>query len=308
MAVRSKTQIVNNITNNLADNNAGLISAADIRNNMLDIVDSINAIVGSGNFDGDTPFSPNNVRAKIDTINKTGGFFIAESGIVFPNAVGQQTQIMPYPGPGGISHNTLNNLTEENPHTQYMSIDGINKAIGNMPMGNAWINSSGNLSIATNNRGFKFEYTTGASGEIIHVGSNSTIKFDRDNSYTQSGKGFAQAWISFNGSGTMSVLSSYNVSKLQKVNQGRYKVFFKPNTFANNLYVAVGNSNAVGGNGSAEDFDINTVGIVERDKDYVTFYVKSDDNEYVNAAVNDLVVFGNASGVTPEASPTIEIL
>lgn len=69
--------------------------------------------------------------------------------------------------------------------------------------------------------------------------------------------------------------------------------------------MAVGNSNAIAGSGSAEDFDVNTVGIVHRTEDYLTFYVKSDDNEYVNAAVNDLVVFGNAVGVTPDGPVTI---
>lgn len=42
MTVRSQDSLKTNISIDLADNNAGLISAADVRNNMVDIVDSIN--------------------------------------------------------------------------------------------------------------------------------------------------------------------------------------------------------------------------------------------------------------------------
>jgi hypothetical protein len=311
MTVRSSGEIITNIQNDLADNNAGLISAADIRNNMLDIVDSINHVVASGNFNAITPFMPNDVRAKIDTSQDppVGGMFIAESGVQFGASAENGTQYVAYPGPGGINHDDLDGLTDGNTHTQYMHVDGFNKATDNMPLGSAWINSSGNLVGApnTDNRGFSFEYTsTALSGEVIHIGSASTLEFDLDNSFTKSGKSFAQAWVRFEGtSGDVVVNSSYNIDSIVHQNNGTYKIFFSPNTFSDASYVAVGNSNAVGGSGSAEDFDVNTVGIVDRDKDYLTFLVKSDDNEYVNAAVNDLVVFGNASGVTPSASPTV---
>ena len=309
MTVRSKTELLNNINSDLADNNAGLISAADIRNNMVDVVDSVNQMVASGDFNAETPFSAENVRIKKNTSTNLGGELIVESGITFANGFNTDTQIMAYPGPGGIDHNELDNLDSENSHTQYMHIDGLNKATDNMPLGDVWVNSSGNLVGApnTNNRGLKFEYTsTSVSGEIIHVGSDSTLKFDLDGSYTKSGKSVAQAWVRFEGtSGNVVVNSSYNVDSIVHTDNGHYKVFFTPNTFSDASYLAVGNSNSVAGSGSAEDFDVNTVGIVERDKDYLMFLVKSDDNEYVNAAVNDLVVFGNASGVTPSDSPTV---
>ena len=47
MATRSKQGLTDNITSELADNNAGNISARDVRQNMLDIVDSIIPIVES---------------------------------------------------------------------------------------------------------------------------------------------------------------------------------------------------------------------------------------------------------------------
>lgn len=301
MAVRPSGEIYTNIQTDLADNNAGAISAADIRNNMSDIVESMNHIVASGNFNTITPFA-NDVKLQLN--NGVGGKLIVGSGIEFLNN-GGGTQLVPYPGPGGISHNDLTGLTSQNPHTQYMNVNGLNKAVSNIPMGSAWINSSGTLTGApnTNNRGFKFEHTD--DEEIIHVGSTSTVKFDVDNSSTTSGKGFAQAWLRFIGSGTMAVMSSYNVSGVARGNDGQFTVYFNAGTFSDTNYVAVGNSNAIAGSGSAEDFDVNTVGMVYRDPDFLTFYVKNDAGEYVNAAVNDLVVFGNTVGVTPDATPTL---
>jgi len=54
MTERKDKDIKVNLTNLLADNNQGNISAADIRNNLLDIVDSIIPIVASGS--SQTPF------------------------------------------------------------------------------------------------------------------------------------------------------------------------------------------------------------------------------------------------------------
>jgi len=189
-----------------------------------------------------------------------------------------------------------------------MSIEGLNKATANMPMGNEWINSSGALAGGpnTDNRGFKFEYTETASGELIHVGSNSTVIFDSDKSNTKSGKGFAQAWVSWVGSGDMSVISSYNVSGVTRTSQGKYKITFEPGTFSTTQYVAIGNSNSRSSAENPEDFTVNTVGIVERTPDYLTFCVLSDnDEEFVNAALNDLVVFGNTAGVTAQSVRSI---
>ena len=310
MTIRSQTDIVNNINTDLADNNAGLISAADVRENMKDIAESINVIVGSGNFDGSTPFTGSNVRAKI-TSNQYG-FFIAESGIKFPNN-GNTTQYVAYPGPGGISHTGIADLTVGNPHTQYVHVAGYNKLTGNFAAADKWLNASGNVDLLTstmNNHGIKFEYVSN-DREVIHVGSGvgvkgTSVKFDIDNSNFNSAKGIAQAWIKFQGtSGNIVVNSSYNVSSIQQSGAGYYVVYFNSGTFTDSNYVAVGNSNSTTGSGSPQDFDLNTVGIVIRNKDYLTFVVRNDNGEYVNARVNDLVVFGNTSGVTASSAPTI---
>ena len=49
MAEINKETLKTTIASELADNNAGLISEADVRQNLIDAVDSINMIVASGN-------------------------------------------------------------------------------------------------------------------------------------------------------------------------------------------------------------------------------------------------------------------
>ena len=87
------------------------------------------------------------------------------------------------------------------------------------------------------------------------------------------------------------------------------------NSIAKNTFIAkpgLAVTNGRGPNGEYLDaFDVNTVGIVSRIGDDAsslrscTFYVKSDDNEYVDAALNDLVIYGLGSGTTPDSTPTI---
>lgn len=306
MAILPEINIVANINEDLADNNAGNISAADVRQNMLDIVQSITYIVANADFETDTgAFVGSNVRARIDDEGNFGKF-IADSGVVYPYG---GLQIEAYPGAGQISHNALNNLTVGNPHTQYVHVNGQNAMEANLAMDSYWINSSGNTQItSSNDRGFQFEYID-ENNETVHVGDKTTISFDVDNSTMNSGKGVAQAWVNFNGSGTMSINSSYNVAKVQRTGSpGKFKVFFKSGLFTDANYVAVANSNSRSDNDNPEDFDVNTVGIVERTSDYITFYVLNDAGNYVDAAVNDLVVFGNASGVTADATAVVEVL
>jgi hypothetical protein len=310
MSVLPASGIRANIVADLADNNAGLISAEDVRENMLDIVDSINQIVASGRFDTLHPFT-NDVRIKINSDNTAGGSIVVESGIRFSNLLGDNgIQVVPYPGAGGISHTGIADLTVGDPHPQYLRLTGTRNMDANLGMGGPdnWINASG-LTMTNDMHGISFEYVN-VTTELMHVASGTTVKFDKDNSAMSTAKGCAQAWIRFNGSGTMQVLSSYNVSKLQRTagGAGKFKIFFNTNTFSDANYVAVGSSNARGDNDTGEDFTQNTVAIVERDPTYLTFYVQDTANNYINAAVNDLIVFGNASGVTPSSGVTIEIL
>jgi hypothetical protein len=309
MAVLSQDQIRTNIQSELADNNAGLISAYDVRHNMEDIVDSINQIVASGDFDVSTPFTGSNVRAKI--VNNQYGMFIAESGISFPNSPGEGVQYEPYPGASGIQHNTLAGLTVGDPHTQYMHLNGTRVMQDNLGVGNNWINSSGNNGLS-DNHGIRFQYVSSTKENMI-VGSGTTVKFDADGSSFSSGKGVAQAWINFSASGgIIQVRDSYNIRQIERDGgAGKFLITFVSGVLANNDYVAMANSNARSDNDAGEDFSVNTVGVVRRYGDdasmlrKLSFHVINDAGEYVDAAMNDLVVFGRSVGAVSGVPPTV---
>ena len=308
MTIRSKTDIRTNIAADLADNNAGLISAQDVRKNIDDIAHSINSIVGSGNHNTEFPFTGDNVRAKIT--GGSFGMFIAESGVNFPNGGG--TQYVPYPGPEGIDHNVLANRNADNAsHTQYLCIDGSRPMAGNLPMSNNnWIGASGYIG-----SGLKFTAHPDLGREDIHVGLSGNFVF-HDGSRFDTAKATAKAWINFDGSGTSTygtpvVNSSYNIDSIEYMDAGKYRVAFTSGTFKDNTYIAVGNSNSRSTASSKEDFEINTVGMVARSGDdaevlrSLTFCVLNAAGNYVDSEVNDLVVYGLGSGTTAEPTPTI---
>tara|TARA_Y100000004_G_scaffold165722_1_gene196801 strand:- start:191 stop:1168 length:978 start_codon:yes stop_codon:yes gene_type:complete len=322
MAIRDKDTIKNSIIADIPDNNAGLISAQDIRDNMVDTVDSINTIVASGDVDSTYPFSGSNVRAKKNDAGQFG-VFIPESGVQFQDG---KTQIYAYEGPEGIDHTKLANLTADS-HPQYLNVTGVAAASymqGGLPLDTHWIGVSG-----YDDRGIRFKKVNDVRDDV-HVGASGNVLFTTDGSRADTFKGAAKAWIVFKGSGTVGetagaatpgyqtpvVYSSYNVSGINYIARGQYKITFASGTFQNNYYAAVGNSNAIASSTAyashaATDFDVNTVGIVSRIGDDAsslrscTFYVKSDDNEYVDAALNDLVIYGLGSGTTPDSTPTI---
>jgi hypothetical protein len=310
MAILSRDALTANIQSELADNNAGLISAFNVRHNMEDIVDSINQMVASGNFDASTPFTGSNVRAKI--VNGQYGSFVAESGIIFPNA-GGGVQYEPYPGQGGVNHNSLAGLTAGDPHTQYININGVRAMENNLGLKNNWVNSSGNSSIvSSNNRGLRFQHVQNLEESVI-VGSETKFVFSSDNSTLDSSKGVARAWINFSGSGNIVVRDSYNIKQIERVDNspGKFKITFVSGVLENNNYVAMGSSNARSDNDEGEDFDRNTVGLVKRSGDdaatlrSITFYVLNSEGQYVDATMNDLVIFGRNKGSVSGVPPTV---
>ena len=298
MTIKKSSDLLTYISTVLADNNAGLISAEDVRASIYDTAESINSIVGSGNHDTAFPFTEYNVRAK--------KLFVTESGVQFPAG----TQYVHYPGPQGISHNDFANLTAGDPHTQYYNVSGSRPLTGNMPTDTFWINSSG-----ATNRGINFTYTS--DREEVHIGGASgQIVFDSDSSKLDSAQQVAKAWMTFDGSGlntaaTPVVKASYGISGVQRVSQGKYKITFNSGVFKNNNYVPIGNSTSMAASGGPEDFDVNTVGMVMREGDdasalrTLTYYVRNDDNSYVDAEINDLVVFGLGPGVSSATPPTV---
>lgn len=312
------------IDTTLADNNAGLISARDVRDNMANIAESIPYIVASGDWESvGTQFISNiYLKKTTDVINLTeeGGVLIVESGIQFNNNIaGGELQVHAYPGPTGIRHGDLADLAANDDHPQYLNINGVRNMGANLGIGDDnWINNDG---ISTSDgHGFRFEKVS-TTREVIHVGEDSYLKFDSDDSEIKTGKSTALAWISFNstpGAGeanTVTVNSSYNISMIERVQEqgvpmaGKFKIYFKPGLFdADTTGVnicALGTSNARQSNAHGGDFDQNTVSCVVRNSDYVTFYVQDDTNAFRDAEINDLMVFGIASGVAPEVDPVV---
>jgi len=323
------TDLIADINNRLKDNNEGTIGAADIRENVRNVAASIQGIVASGDTDSAYPFYKD-VRVKKDITANTGGRIMVESGILFPRSDADSTslQTQPYLGPGGINHNTLGNLTIGNPHTQYLDTGGLNRMVNgkSFRMGTGYImqgssQDGGRLALDEANKGLRFE-STGATTETIHVGSGTMVEFEDDKSPFTSAQQVAQAWIRFDAtrpsvgetSGTTiaGVNCSYNIKTIERrrdsgnnLQDGKFKIYFKDNLFDHANYVAIASSNAQGGTDAA-DFTLCTVGIVERTSTYISFDVKQDDGDFVNASVNDLVIYGPASGVVEQATPTIQ--
>jgi len=298
MTIRTSAQILANIASDLADNNSGAISAADVRNNMADTVESINAIVASGDTNNAYPFF-NDVRLK--KTSTVGGRLIAESGVLFPNAPVNAAflQVEPWLGVANIQHNQLTGLTTGDPHPQYLPVDGSRKMLGNLNMVNNWIGPSGE-----NGEGIRF-VKNAASG--IQIFTSGTFIFG-DNSVIKSGRGVAKAWINFDGSGISAaptVRSAYNITQLTDIGTGKFRVTFASGVLGSNDYVAVGSSNARSTAATFEDFDRHTVGIVARsgiDPDrQMSFVILNEQGQYVDGEINNVVVFENGPGVSSDS-------
>lgn len=315
--MKSSGDLIASISTDLADNNAGLISAEDVRHNMEDTAFSINRIVASGDTETEFPFY-NNVT--ISNAHTGKGKLFVESGIVFPNTpeVSERTkhQIRPWLGPDGIQHNDLAGLTAGDPHTQYIPINGSRELTGNFAAGDKWINSSGTVNGDSTDNGLQFKYNSPTVGDDVCVGTSGHLKFNKDNSSVDSFHGVAKAWLNFDGSGTAAphdpVIRSYhNIHSLQRIAKGTFKITFTSGTFLDNNYVAIGSSNGEGGSGTFDSIDVNTVGILLREGDDGTalrslhFTVKTDDNDNVNAKINELVCFGLEPGSNSGVEPII---
>ena len=311
--MKSSGDLITSISADMADNNAGLISAEDVRHNMEDIAFSINKVVASGDTETAFPFY-NNV-----TIKKTGsskGELYVESGIKFPNGPvsTNEFQVEPWLGAGRLEHNDLAGLTTAHPHTQYYHVDGVgqsnNVLNGHVPVGNAnWINASGYSDV-----GFRFNPKSD-DGKTQDIMTSGTLVFD-DNSRFANAKGAAKAWLKFDASGigNVPVIESYhNIHSLERIAQGKLRITFTSGTFMNNYYVAIGNSNSRTSSGSKEDFSVNTVGLVSRsgtDDDTeglrsITFCILNKSDDFVDAQVNDFVAYGYEPNETSGTVPTV---
>ncbi len=306
MAEKSEADLKTSINTDLADNNAGNISARDVRQNMFDLADSIVPIVQSG-ISQSNPFTCN---VKIGAGGEGCGILEVASGVLFSDGTEQTTA---FSGVDNIDHSGLLNLTAGDPHTQYVHTDGRRDITGNMGM-RAWVSESG-----TTNQGIKFDDDNG----LIKVGNltdkPTTINFDRDSSRMDSAKGVARAWMKWTGtdgvdSSGIAVQSAFNIHTLRRISAGKWQITFPSGTFSDNNYVSVGNSNGRGDDDSAEDFDMNVVGMVATSGNDsptlrgMTYQVKNLSNQYVNSAVNTLVVYGNGTGTTSASGTDITIV
>tara|TARA_R110000824_G_scaffold128317_6_gene289119 strand:+ start:110 stop:1051 length:942 start_codon:yes stop_codon:yes gene_type:complete len=305
--IKSSGDLLASIAADLSDNNAGLISAEDVRHNMADTVSSINHIVASGNTDTKWPFFQN-VRVKHDLVSGEGGIVYAESGIIFPNSTVDQTgrQQEPFLGIGNLNHNALANLTSADPHTQYVSISGFEAGrvmTGNLGMGTSWVGASGDAT------GLKFAKNAAGTDDISVSGE---FVFKEDNSTMSSAHGVAKAWMNWSAvGGNITVNSYHNINAIAAVDSGVFQVTFTSGTFLNNNYTAVGVSNGISSTGTYDAMQPNSVGLTLRNGDdsaslrSMHFKVEQDDGDAVFAGHNDLVVYGYNLGSTSGVGPTV---
>lgn len=303
--IRTTGDLITIVGSNLADNNAGNISAADVRDPIEDLIVSIMGIVVSGDMDVKYPLYDD---IRIKQIGGVGGTLIPESGILFPNSPNNPAsrQVEPFLGVGNLQHNDLGGLTLANPHTQYVHIDGTNVMTGNFRAGNNWIGASGNSNV-----GFKFAPNGDGTEDILTSGE---LVFG-DGSRVTSGFGSAKAWLNFDASGvgtSVPVVNSwYNIDTLTKDGIGQFTITFTSGTFTNNEYVAIGTSNGTTGSGSSVDMDVNTVACVVREGDdgsalrTCTFVIQNDAGEYVDGKINDFVAYGYEPNAVSGTLPTV---
>ncbi len=260
-------ELIANISSELADNNAGLISAYDVRHNMEDIAFSINKIVASGDTEIKFPFFNAVKISKADSASlSTGadhGDLIVESGIFFPNADNAtkrtKRQTEPWLGDTGIDHDNLQNLSNDT-HLQYYNRNGDRPLTGDMSTDSYWINKSG-----IPNVGFRFEQLNAtATQQEIYVSGK--MRWG-DNSILNNAKGVAKAWAYFSASGANNapvIYAWHNIHSIARKEAGKLKITFTSGTFENNNFVAIGTSNGTSTNSNLLDMDVNTVSCIAR--------------------------------------------
>lgn len=317
--------ILYNINEKLADNNSGDISAKDIRDNFIDLTESILPNVASGDFLV-TPFKKDvRLQQTAQEDGPQGGVLIVDSGVQFdsqdafnlmgsdPNA---RTQTVPYPGPGQIRHNDLIGRDEPNAHNQYLPFSG-GIMFGDIGMGGygdlqaRWISSQGPWE-TSNTLGIYFE-NINASTEILHLGSGTSLEFDRDSSVMKTAISLAHAYIRFDATqgetSDITVNSSYNISQIRRRGTGKFEIYFNTEAILDHAnYVVVAHSNGTSDNASPEDMDLVNAASVVRSGEVFTLVVQDETNTYIDAKVNDVVVYAIPSGVdTPTLATVVEI-
>lgn len=310
-------QLIANISSELADNNAGLISAYDVRHNLEDMAFSINKIVASGDTEDEFPFFNAVKLSTADSTSPTAGAdhgdLIVESGLFFPNADDatkrDKRQTEPWLGDTGINHDNLYNLGNDT-HLQYYNRDGSRPLVGNMPTDSYWINKSG---IA--NAGFSFEQLNPTATEQEIYVSGTMRWVNTDNSILENAKGVAKAWAYFSASGVGNVPEIYawhNIDSISRKGEaGKLKITFSSGTFENNDFVAIGTSNGTTSDSNLLDMDVNSVGCIARSGDdgtmlrSVTYVIQDEAGQYVDGKVCSFVAYGYSPNESSGTVPTM---
>lgn len=324
--IQDSGAILTSIGQDLADNNAGLISAEDVRHNMEDTVASVGKIMSLADTEN-TYYFQNNVKVSGDDSGDPKRL-ITEGGIQFPNSpynyhptLTDNIQVEPYPGSGKLNHNILDNLDGDSNdcHPQYLlEVGGPTGGMrGNLRMRQNgadphWIGPFGN-----DDEGLQFTYDSdnnvviNVSGRLVYPDGST----HQDVNGSGTAKGVAKAWCNFDASGTPSALpvvrSSYNIDSVQRISKGVLKITFASGIFGDNNYVAIGNSNANTGSGTYDSFDINSVGLMLREGDdaitlrSIHYVIRSDDNDLVDAELNDFVAYGLGPETVADPTPTV---
>jgi len=138
------------------------------------------------------------------------------------------------------------------------------------------------------------------------------LEFDKDSSTIASAVPTAHAFIRFKGANPPVVKSSYNIQSIKRIDQGKYEFYFKPSArfSAGGLgdYVVVAHANGTSTASSVEDMDLVNAASVERSGDVFSLAVQNDAGVYVDCELNDVVVFGIASGVNTLEHPLATVI
>ena len=87
----------------------------------------------------------------------------------------------------------------------------------------------------------EIKHRNGTSAITINTSAQMTVRGEGGNATTNLQQGLAKAWINFNGTGTVAVRDSYNISSLTDNNTGLYTLSWS-NSFANDDYSNAGMS------------------------------------------------------------------
>ena len=259
----------NEISTKLADKREDFLTEVDFLLQALNIVESVLPIVQnqSINFKQNIAITGEK-KVRVDT------------GVKFSNSSTPEViQNEPFFGADTINHNVLLNLDSPDAHSELLRASG-DLMTGNLGTGDNWINSNG-----VNNYGISFKRYSDDEENVLFA-NNTSLVFDSDHSELNSVAGATNAWISFDATvDPLEVRTSFNVSSIEKIGDGKFKITFNNPLQAN--YLAITSSN-----GDESDIDVKMVNAActVRHPEYCTLVIQDTKNRYINTKRNDLAL------------------